>query len=84
MVQQERIQDYSWVSSIGSNNDNNSTYSERQTWANTVDQDQPQQNAACDQGLHCLPLIHQFYTHSLVVKLTWWREVKAVIMYTVS
>ena len=36
------------------------TYSERQAWANSVDPDQAPQNAASDQGLHCLPLIKQF------------------------
>ena len=30
-------------------------------WANSVDPDQMPQNAASDQGLHCLPLILQFY-----------------------
>ena len=35
--------------------------------------DQTPQNAASDQGLHCLPLIQHFYTHS-VVKWTCWRE----------
>ena len=27
-------------------------------------------NVAFDQGLHCLPLIQQFYTHSQAVKWT--------------
>ena len=31
-----------------------------QTWANSVDPDQTPQNAASDQGLHCLTLIQQF------------------------
>ena len=52
-----------------------STYSVRQAWANSVDPDQTPQNAASDQGLHCLPLIQHFYTHSQVVKWTCWREV---------
>ena len=34
---------------------------ERQT-ENSVDPDQTPLNAASDQGLHCLPLIQQFYT----------------------
>ena len=35
-------------------------YLDRQAWANSVDPDQMLQNAASDQGLHCLPLIwHQ-------------------------
>ena len=38
-------------------------YSDRQTLANSEDPDQTTQNAASDQGLHCLPLIQQFYTH---------------------
>ena len=36
----------------------------------TVDPDQTSQNAASDQGLYCLPLTQQFYTHSQVVKWT--------------
>ena len=35
------------------------TYSDRQAWANSVDPDQTPQNAASDQGLHCLPLTRQ-------------------------
>ena len=35
-------------------------YSDRQTWANSVDPDEMLQNAASHQGLHCLPLIQQF------------------------
>ena len=34
-------------------------YWNRQSWANSVDPDQTPQNAASDQGLHCLPLIQQ-------------------------
>ena len=41
-----------------------STYSERRAWANIVDPDQMPQTAASDQGLHCLPIIQRFYTHS--------------------
>ena len=34
---------------------------ERQTWANGVNPEQmPQNMAASDQNLHCLPLIQQF------------------------
>ena len=33
-----------------------SKYWDRQTWANSVDPDHMPQNAASDQGLHCLPL----------------------------
>ena len=36
------------------------TYVHRQAWANSEDPDQTPQNAASDQGLHCLPLIKQF------------------------
>ena len=43
------------------------SYSERQVWANIVDRDQMPQYAASDQGLHCLPLIQQFYTHSFMI-----------------
>ena len=42
-----------------------STYSER---ANSVAPDQTPHHAASDQGLHCLPLVQQFYTYSQVVK----------------
>ena len=35
-------------------------YKDRQAWANSVDQDQIQQNIASDQGLHCLLLTQQF------------------------
>ena len=38
-----------------------SVYSDRQILANSVD---PDQNAASSQGLHCLPLIQEFYSHS--------------------
>ena len=48
----------------------------RQTLENSVDPDQTLQNAASDYGLHCFPLIQQFYTHSQAVKLTCRREVK--------
>ena len=37
------------------------TCSDRQAWANSVDPDQTPRSAASDQGLHCLPLIQQFY-----------------------
>ena len=37
----------------------NSQYSDRSTWANSVDSDQTPQIAASDQGLHCLPLIQR-------------------------
>ena len=36
---------------------------DRQALANRVDPDQTPQNAASDQGLHCLPLNQQFYHH---------------------
>ena len=39
-------------------------YSDRQTLANSVEPDQMPQNTVSAQGLHCLPLIQQFYTHS--------------------
>ena len=35
-------------------------YSDRQTWANSVDPDETPQNAASHQGLLCLPIIQQF------------------------
>ena len=46
-------------------------YSDRHNLTNIVDPDQTPQNAASDQGLHCLPLIQQFYTHSQTVKWTY-------------
>ena len=54
------------------------TYSDRQAWANSIDPDQTPQNAASDQGLHCLPLTQQFYKHSQVIKRTCWREVSKI------
>ena len=36
---------------------------EKKAWANSVDPVQTPQNAASDQGIHCLPLIQQFNTH---------------------
>ena len=36
-----------------------SKYSNRWVWANSVDPDQTPQNAASDQGLHCLSPIRQ-------------------------
>ena len=41
-----------------------STYSGRQAWANSVDLDQMPQNAASDQGLHCLLLINSLRKHA--------------------
>ena len=37
-----------------------------QAWANCVDPDQMPQNVASDQGLHCLPLIHQILDTSTI------------------
>ena len=39
-------------------------HSDRQAWANSADSDEMPQNAASHQGLHCLPLIHQFFDTS--------------------
>ena len=39
-------------------------YSDRQTWANSVDPDQMLQNAASDLGLHCLDSSSNSYTKS--------------------
>ena len=44
---------------------NNPTYWNKQAWANSVDQDQTPQNAASDQGLHCLPLSQAVFGHDL-------------------
>ena len=46
----------------------NTRYLDRQDCANRVDPDQTPQDAASDQGLHCLPLIQQLKTHLKVVK----------------
>ena len=45
-----------------------SLYLDRQTIANSVDSDQMPQTAVSDQGLHCLPLIQQYYIHSQAVE----------------
>ena len=51
-------------------------YSDKQACANSLDSDQTPQNAASDQGLHCLPITDKFYTHSQEIKRTCWREVQ--------
>ena len=38
-------------------------YSDRHTWADREEPDQMLQNAASDQGLHCLPLSHIQHTN---------------------
>ena len=45
------------------------TICNKQAWAKNVDPDQMLQNAASDQGLHCLSLIHKCFTQQQVV--TW-------------
>ena len=65
-ITQGRIQVYFFGVSIWSNYRTESTYSDRQAWANSAEPDQTQPNAASDQGLHCLPLTQQFKTHSQV------------------
>ena len=45
-------------------------YSNRQTWADSVDPDQTPRSAASDLGLHCLLFIQQFATHQFVIKWT--------------
>ena len=40
---------------------NNPKYWDRNAWANSEDPDQTPQSAASDQGLHCLPLIKQYF-----------------------
>ena len=42
---------------------NNPKYWERNTFANSVDPDQMPQNAASDQGLHCLSYIQQYFRY---------------------
>ena len=39
-------------------------YLDRQTLTNSIDPGQTPQNAASDQGLHCLQIIQYIYTHS--------------------
>ena len=41
----------------------NPKFWDRQTLANSVDLDQTPQNAASDQGLHCLQLIQRYFRH---------------------
>ena len=43
---------------------NNSKYSDRRSFANSVDKDQTPQDAASDQDLHRLPYIQQYFRHS--------------------
>ena len=40
---------------------NNFKYWDRYTFASSVDPDQTLQNAASDQGLHCLPFKQQYF-----------------------
>ena len=56
--------------SIWSNYDTCSTYSTRQAWESSADQDQMAQNEASDQDHLCLLLIQQLQTHSQVVNGT--------------
>ena len=44
-------------------------YSDRQAWANSVDQDKTLQNVASHQGQLCLPFIQQFLDTTLSGKL---------------
>ena len=44
-------------------------YSDKQTWANSIDPNETPQNAASQQGLHCLPLIQQFLDRTSDSKL---------------
>ena len=44
----------------------NIPYWDRQACANSVDPDQTPQNAASDLGLHCLPLIQQYFRNIIV------------------
>ena len=42
---------------------NDPKYWDTHAQANSVDPDQTLQNAASDQGLHCLPLIQHYFKH---------------------
>ena len=43
---------------------NNPKYWDRRAFANSVDPDQMPQNAASDQGLHCLPYMQRYSRHT--------------------
>ena len=59
-------------------------YLDRQTIGNSVDPDQMLENAASDQGQHCLPLIQQFYTHSQAVKWTMKRSTRIGVKFRLN
>ena len=52
-----------------------SMYSDKQNSSNCVDPDQTPHNVASGLGLHCLPFIQQFYTHSEAKQWTCRRDV---------
>ena len=50
---------------------NYSKFWDRQAWPNSVDPDQTPQNAASDQGLHCLPLIQHLVVFFTPILQRW-------------
>ena len=62
------------INNVESNSDESncpicSKFSDKQAYANSVDPDQTPQNAASDQGLHCLPPIQQFLEASILAEI---------------
>ena len=55
-ISDDNFQQDFWAGLVWSNYRTFITYLDRQVWANSVGPDQTPQNAASDQGLHCLPL----------------------------
>ena len=48
-------------------------YLDKQAWTNSVDPDQRLQNAASDQGLHCLPFIKEYFRYSTSSKADFFK-----------
>ena len=71
--------DWSTTKQTGDSHNNRHTvftiimYSNRQAWANSIDQDETPQNAASHLGLHCLPLIQQFLDTTSGSELYWFK-----------
>ena len=54
-----RLSDYLTFSYVAAKYRIYTRFSDRQGWVNSVDRYQTPQNAATDEGMYCLPLIHQ-------------------------
>ena len=52
---------------------NNPKHWDRQVCTNSVDPDQKLQNAASNQGLHCLPLVQHYFKHQRVEEKTFFK-----------